>query len=423
MKASSIVACLAVFATFCTCGTLQPPAPGHSAFTSPSATGTTVAPPPVSLIVIGEQFANLTDLDPIVTTLRQALAQLPHAASNGSSFVVEPILATAASGVTHSHTEPFFGATTTVLANVRKQKPANSLADRYLVVVNEKGQGEGATFGDVMFVTNEANIPTIVHEMGHGLAGLFDERGSNGGAPTNRKSRNCSSRPAYWLQDFPNADKNCDKYLSLLRPTDRCMMQSPSFSDFCKICLKHLKCALVDGQLGGCPETPPPTPLPFIVHGNDALSMEAIIDRNGEITLFPPTPMTVDAIRPQVITGDYFAVVRDDGRIVGIAPLAMVEGPADDAALFPLTARTYRRSDKSFDESTVPAEARLVRFIVTGVSLANMRTRDLTLELRRLTDAREKFFLDAATFTALTTRPDFVSPIYALQNAVNTLPP
>lgn len=375
------------------------------------------------LLVIGEQFANLTDLDPIVTTLRQALAQLPHAASNGSSFIVEPILATALSGVTHSHTEPFFGATTTVLENVRKQKPANSIADRYLVVVNEKGQGEGATFGDVMFVTNEANIPTLVHEMGHGVAGLFDERGSNGGAPANRKSRNCSSRPAYWFQDFPHYDKNCDQYFSLLRPTDHCMMQSPSFSDFCKICRKHLKCALVDGQLGGCPETPPPTPLPFPVHGNVALYIEAIIDRAGAITPFPPTQMTLDAVRPQVIRGDYFVVVRDGSEIVGIAPLAMVTAPADESAQFPLTARTYRKSDKSFDESTVPAQAQLVHFIVAGVSLANMRTRNLTLDLRRLTSAREKFFLDAATVTALKLRPDFVSPAYQLQNALNALPP
>jgi len=384
----------------------------------------TIAPTPVHLLVIGDGFANLSDLDPIVTTLRQALAKLPHAASNGSSFIVESILASTPSNVSHSHTEPFFSATTTVLSDVRKQKPANSIVDRYLVVVNEKGQGEGGAFGDVMFVTNEADIPTIMHEMGHGLAGLFDERGSmTVSPPNNRKSRNCSSPPAYWLADFPSSDRNCDKFFFLLRPTDHCIMQTQKFPDFCEICRKHLKCALVDGQLGGCPETPPPTPFPFPGHDNVALYIEAIIDRAGEIIPFPPTQITLDAVPPQVIRGDYFAVVRDGSEIVGVAPLAMVAGPADEGAQFPLTARTYRRSDKSFDESTVPAEAQLVHFIVAGVTLAEMRTRDLKLDLRRLSDAREKFFLDAVTVTALQVRPDFVSPAYPLQGALNTLPP
>ena len=60
-------------------------------------------------------------------------------------------------------------------------------------------------------------------------------------------------------------------------------------------------------------------------------------------------------------------------------------------------------------------------YAVAGVTKATLRQHDLTLDLRRVNDARKRFFLDDATVGKLAGAPS--SPPYPLQSALEMLPP
>lgn len=373
---------------------------------------------PIRVLILGDDFSSQQEFDGYAATMKAAIEATPGAAAAGQMFDIRSKKATAATGVKHSG-DCYFEADDAVLKTVRKDGITNFDAQRYVVVVNVTGTQEGCSYGDVTFIARNTDPKVVAHEMGHNLAGLFDEYGSKPDAPANVNFRNCSSPPAYWSTEVPTSFANCDHFFTLLRPTNNCIMRTPNSQDFCAICKKHLKCALADGLLGGCPEGPAPTTLPpaVIAGAAEGLEVVAIIDRSGNLQALSAKDVQISSLRPQVITSDMFAVVRDGERIVGVAPLSMSNADVETNGDFPLTARAYGRGY----EQVVPVSARLIRFTVSGVTRATVKNHHLTLDLRRLTNARRRFFLDDATVNQLSGAP--FSPPYPLQLALEPLPP
>jgi hypothetical protein len=191
---------------------------------------------------------------------------------------------------------------------------------------------------------------------------------------------------------------------------------------FCPVCDYHLTAALKRGvtaegkELGGdCTQhltaevwTPPP-PAPGALGDLDVIAV--LTDES--ITVLSAVPLVADRT-PEVITGDVLAVVtkttlaQPEEVVVGIKPLAI----DSDTALF-----TARGGVGAF-ENRVPRDARLIRFVIYGVSKDDVLTNKVTLQLvlQRAASARSSFYVDNRTTDLLETSPRV--KIYELNTAL-----
>jgi hypothetical protein len=386
----------------------------------------TTASSPTRVLVVGEGFSGEAAFKQAAKNIEDALQGLPGAAADGSSFEFHEKLSTAPLGVIVDVNDPcYFKANDAALTAIANQAPPDFAANRYVVIekLTTTVRDRGCSYGFVSIVPDEAMKRVVQHEMGHNLAGLYDEYGDRGAAPSNVNGRNCSSPPAYWGKTIPSAT-NCDHYQDLLRPADECIMATPNFPQFGSICHPLIECAVAMGKSGGCPEPLPSTPFPPPVQGQGAegLDVTAVIDRSGKITPITWPRVQLSTLRPEVITGDTFAVVSDGAEIIGVAALSMERLDGDEKANYPLTARAY---GPGYGERVVPVEASLIRFIIARNPPDTLKGHTLTLNLRRVDTARHKFFLDTTTVEKLK-QPNFQSDPYtlpaALQAAIEALP-
>ena len=308
-----------------------------------------------------------------------------------------------------------------VFDRIYAHTPSDFKADFYIVSL--AGAGGGAcSDGNVMFVRGNVTKRTLIHELGHAIAGLYDEY-SFTDDPYPRKClkwRNCSTDSASppWVKaGSVAAFQRCDGYLTgIYHPAAACRMSDPDAQVFCDVCRHFLDEALTSGVLGrllppggGC------TGAPLEAHpwnpfeAKTALDVVAIIDQDDGITVVAASPAEGDAVNPQVIVGDKFAVAYDGAKVVAVAPLAIDSGDPSRR----LSARSYSPKGK---EVRVPQPYRLVRFTLADVSLESLPKRHLRLGIRRLEDARDFLFVDIRTVDQL--GRGFTEPEYNLQSAL-----
>lgn len=300
--------------------------------------------------------------------------------------------------------------------------------DLYLVILAGNGEG-GCADGTVMFVRENALRRVVAHEMGHALAGLYDEYGADPGVPDSCiRWRNCASNPANtpWPppQSAPlGAYPGCDGYSRyLFHAAPECLMITTADQTFCPVCNYHLTAALKRGvtaegkELGGdCNQHrtaevwTPPAPAPGAFGDLDVIAV--LTDQS--ITVLSALPLVADR-GPEVITGDVLAVVtkttgtQPEEAIIGIKPLAI----DSDTSLF-----TARGGVGTF-ENRVPRDARLIRFTIYGVSKSDVQANRVTLQLvlQRAESARSSFYVDERTMDLLETSPRI--KIYELNTAL-----
>lgn len=281
--------------------------------------------------------------------------------------------------------------------------------DRYLVILAGNGPG-GCADGTVMFVRENALVKVVAHEMGHSLAGLFDEYGADPSRPAECvRWRNCASDAANtpWTRStILGARPGCLGYSThMFHAAATCLMASTADQAFCPVCEEHLTTALTRGVTprglalsANCAEpqqravwTPPPPP-PSEAPGD--LEVTAILTE-AQIKILPPVRALNADRDPEVVTGDILAVARMNGKIVGIQPLA-IDSVGSEAIL------TARSGTGTF-ERRVPREARLIRFTLFGVTRQQaLSAPKLQLVLYRSSIARSSFYVDAQTLQLLT---------------------
>ena len=139
-----------------------------------------IHPPPLRILVLGDGFTDQNEFNTVAAAMTAALLGLP----GGSSIDVRTKMASLSTGIKHQG-NCFFDADGTAQTNVRNEAPFGFDAQRYLVIMklNVAAAEEGCSYGDVAIVAADAYVNTVRHEMGHSLAGLYDERGSMPDAP------------------------------------------------------------------------------------------------------------------------------------------------------------------------------------------------------------------------------------------------
>lgn len=286
-------------------------------------------------------------------------------------------------------------------------------ATHYIIIVAVDG-GVGCADGTTMFINDDTPSTTVAHEMGHALIGLYDERGEDEGDPTSPiEWRNCTdnvSKPQWDAKKFGNPQSGCYGYVKLWRPTfDTCRMTTPSNVAFCGVCDGIIKSVEAATRLA----LPPGSTSPGV-------DVTAVIDANGGIRVMDAADAPPDRLRPDVITGETFAVVNafwDDSvhgahnkpsGVVGVTPLANDDGTrivgkaSDPSRVLDLRARRYPPYSRGPDVST-PVESRLVHIFLKRIGASDIKNRHLSLELdiRPLADGRRSLIVDDATIAKL----------------------
>jgi hypothetical protein len=287
-------------------------------------------------------------------------------------------------------------------------KAGNSRPDRYLVILAGNGSG-GCADGTTMFVRENALAEVVAHEMGHSIAGLFDEYGADPGVPAECvRWRNCASQAANtpWVQSATlGARPGCLGYSTyMFHAANTCLMITTRDTAFCPVCKDHLSAALTKGvsprglqlstdceSVAGRSLWTPPAPARGVTDGD--LEVVAILTNDG-LEVLPPVRSFHANRDPRVVTGDVLAVVRMNSEIVAIEPLAM---DATEESLL-----TARSSSGGF-ERRVPRDARLIRLTLYGVTKKDVLTpgKKLQLVLYRSSDARASFYVDQRTLQIL----------------------
>lgn len=339
-----------------------------------------------------------------------------------TSFVEGASTAVSALGITFSQYDPcYFVYDTTVLDKITKRDPVFN-ADAYAVIVGGTEEvGNGCADGKVFFLreVKSEDESAIAHEMGHALAGLYDEYAGN---PIPQSGcvrwRNCTTTPR--APQWPLATgtvEGCNEHnLGVYRPTNSCIMLDHGHSDFCSVCKSNLIEVLKGtgsiGQQppsdGGCvvPDAKPWKDAREATYGIDVL---AIVDNKQYIKVVRAEPADEESLKPRVVTGEWLAVVRNRGKIVGVTPIAIDDtGNAFRARRYPGTSIGR--------ESVVGVSARLLQITLVGMKVEDLDDSQLTLHFQKLADARRFFVVDDAMIARLLVQsPDRG---YALQEAV-----
>ncbi len=405
-------------------------------------TATVPAVKSINIMVVGDGFPkNLKDSEikqlfqVTIQRIRDGFALLPVGSGGGPTLDIEQVILKVKTfgdsqlGLEYCDDETicyFKHDQAKVLAELVRLTPKKFVPDRYIVVL--AGNGNGAcSDGMVMYVRGDVLPVVVAHEMGHSFAGLMDERGRGDSTFDGcLRWRNCSSDAVNtpWPQGGAlGAFLGCNAYRNgIVHPALTCSMNNPNDS-FCDVCRPFVQTALSTGAFGGvlpagggCDVEPVPAfPWQKAMSATDGVELLALIDTEGRIEVLERREAPVDALRPQYITGDTFAVIYDlkDGgarEIVGVAPIPMSAGGTR------LVARSY---SPPFQEAEllVPQTARLVRFTLVGMNLTNYRSRNLRLVIASLPTARQFLFVDEKTVQQL--QPATVAPgAYDLQAAL-----
>jgi hypothetical protein len=407
--------------------------PDGTVTVSSTATATAPGPPPVAsplpirILVLGDGFADDPTFQPFVDRIRADLTRkLPGAAADGSSFDVRLRALPFVKGKSQlsplkyhgKEKKCYFTINSTVLGKVAAQSVPNFAPQRYLVILNKDG-GAGCAQSPAAFLNKDSSPDVLIHEMGHSLAGLYDEIGGKTSTPLKHHWRNCTSDAAHppWSTQEGGAVQYCDHYQALFRPARDCKMNSPGTAEFCKVCIRHVKCAVEKGELGGCVDGPV-IGLPASLRQDFTQGLDVLAVVSGKhLEVQSAYDVQLDSVLPQIITGDTFAVVYDGTRTAGVASLSM-----DDESLI----RTFRKeiqfTARSYgpdgSERIVPVDARLVRMVITGLTAEEILTNkhDLKFDFRQLEDARSSFILNDATVAKLASPP--AEEPYQLQTAL-----
>jgi hypothetical protein len=293
----------------------------------------------------------------------------------------------------------------TTLGAIAALSPKGFVPDLYLVVLGgNEGSMTACADGIFMFAREQdVAVNKIVHELGHSVAGLLDERGFYPGPPPKCiQWRNCSTEP----MQPPWTFAACNLYdKGIYHAAETCRMNSDK-DDFCTICKPFIEAALRSCDpfgppippSGGCEDGPAPPAQPWqkAVAAAQGIRVVAVIDEQNRIDIIDAREAEPCELQPEVITGDSFVVAVDErndvDEIVGIAPL-----PVD---LGSFTARAYDPHPE-VPETPLEVSARVVRITVLGVTLESVLNREIRLELRRLPDARKFFRVDDRTAAEL----------------------
>jgi len=199
--------------------------------------------------------------------------------------------------------------------------------------------GACAKAKDLIITSNLLNRHAIAHEMGHAIGALRDET-DDSGAPfsasggTVYQQPNCTTARAHpeWCfgdcKKSPGPFEGCDSFKSgLFRPTDDCRMRSPA-SSFCCVCTEYMRRKLVDLLHFDIPEDkstctvvtkkPPAPQSPRPAFGT--LVTVDFYSRTDARIVDGPRPGAGDA-RAELITGDLFASLVSDQKVVASVPL------------------------------------------------------------------------------------------------------
>jgi hypothetical protein len=365
------------------------------------------------LLIVGDGFddgAEAREFDAIYDNLTQGLKDLPGAAPDGSSIDVRPARLQRVNGnpqlaIFHEYwaDDCYFELKPNALENAQVQRAPNFEAQRFLIVNNANGGGAGGcSRGDVMFIAKDVSVDTLAHELGHGLAGLFDERGLQpNDPPPATDARNCSSKPkpdTPWNDFFDGSDRRCNHFAKFFRPTDRCKMQSPRFPDFCDVCKRHLRCVMEKGQLGGCVPGMTISFPPRFLKGAKTVTEVVAAVTGDQIDIMSAREIPVAEIEPHIVRGETFAVVYEilsptSRRMVGVGSLPIdAQRIGGETKFF---ARAYGPNDEGIIEDTiVEVPTGVVRLTLVGIPPSQLAGRNLRLEFKYYEQARKAFILN-----------------------------
>lgn len=364
---------------------------------------------PIHILVLGEGFSSTEEFSQGVIHVKQALVRLRGAVIDRSLFVRWKLVSKA-TGIRRSGDRCFFDRPGDAYRNIYSEKPDDFPVDRFVLVMNVGdgvGMAEGCSDGDVMFITSRTHSGTIAHELGHNLAGLYDESGTSPDTPPTTTVGNCSSvSPPHWHDRFAtDPTTNCNGYARMYRPTTSCMMFDAN-SAFCAVCQREIECVFsLDPVADQCPVG---TAFPSkLREGREkGVDVVAVVDAAG-VHVLRAEEVRLDDVPGEAITGDAFAAIYDRERIVGVKSLSMPVSSGDERVpvRLRLTARAY---DSDGQESMVVSDRRLIRFTVVGLTPAEVFRHELKLDLRLLNDARRTRFFDDDAYKQV---PQNASPL------------
>jgi hypothetical protein len=383
----------------------------------PFATATSTAPPggPYLIAMVSDQFTDHDDFVSVATTLASRLMTSEFYKSHPDAFTIESFYDAS------SETSSRFGfhevvggpcsiawnpATTTGLVE-DAIKPAS--ADFIIVVGNNDAGAYGCTTPDWMYLTSGSRFGGTVlpHELGHAMAGLFDEYVTQAGAYPGAVDRmNCSTQsPPYWSSwPFPAGTAappnvlGCALYpAGIKRPYDaQCRMHDDSGTPFfCLICEAQM-CVAVAKALGVAPLSicnfVPPQRLP------SAPTNVKIVGAKYFQPPFPP-PVTLDDKIVRVVvelSASGGAVARSSTDVVGRIKLhqqrvgdyvyAIVENNVIQATGVisgdPFQVRGYQGKATPHRSAEAPTAEVVVQ--IPRATQASLKTRHVTIAFYRL---------------------------------------
>jgi hypothetical protein len=245
---------------------------------------------------------------------------------------------------------------------------------------------------------DNTGYPWIPHELGHSIAGLFDEWAVNNDEFTCLEWKNCSNVPAQrpWKSTGIGYERGCFFSFSAYRPTNACTMGSNPDDAFCPVCKTEIAKALASPHFDaaipddfGCPiKNHAPWLFDITASASDII---AIVDNDGGITKIDEVAASP---QPPIITGEKLAVAYRGGQIVGATSIGE-EGPWDQAKSKKLWARTYYVNEAGkLVEERVEVPVKLIRIRIFHSPDKDLEKQPLQFMYEDLLDARNHSVLD-----------------------------
>jgi hypothetical protein len=383
------------------------------------------APSEVRLFVLGVGFPSAsTDFDVIDTARACGAFTLfqSDASSSGKASLATEILrlpaGTSLPDLSIDTTKPCpFQYSTATLSDVAT-KAGTFKATHYAVVVGpdiiqQASVDVGCRSATTFFVPSQIGSGTIVHELGHTIAGLYDEYGGNDPYTGNPfTDRNCSTdKKAFRSITGIDGMEPCTNLFrtGIYRPTNSCRMQTASAGPFCKVCAGIIKDTLQAPELL---RRTPPSPASKAAweaahRAEKGLEVVATVDTARTLHVISVVEATPDTILPQVITGEWFVVAFNGERdVVAVAPLSLQGGELPPGRVIPIDERT--------PESLFQPSAYLLRFTLVGLDSKSVFGKNLDLRLVRVEHARRDLFVTNEVVEELR-KPQFTKKVFGLQ--------